>query len=243
MKVATNYVPLPFKNTPEALTFLIRFGPGVFHHSVFLLLLYLAERTLTYRKDADSTSYRQMTGGAVMRDGGAIRTGSGIQKTAAAEAAKALDALGIVRRVKGLGEGGKSGITRYRIDWQRLFEYVREKVGKLETRWEELVRQPNSGGSPAEQEPSAERTPISSPSGHTVVDGTAVDKQNKDRQKSPPLCPKCKDWGLLPTERGKRQSESFCDCSNGDEARTEWEANQRSKPTAESQYEAYGDYE
>ena len=32
------YVPTPFRNPTEALTFLVRFGPGVFEHSVFLFL-------------------------------------------------------------------------------------------------------------------------------------------------------------------------------------------------------------
>jgi len=68
------YVPPGYRDRITAVTKIIRWGPSCFTGPEFLILLWVAERTLTYGKQSDASSFSQMTDGIKsLRRGGPIR--------------------------------------------------------------------------------------------------------------------------------------------------------------------------
>jgi hypothetical protein len=109
------------------MTELIRWGPSLFGHAEFLLLLFYAERTLAYGKSADSASLAQINGGVFSRRKNLwIRGSAGISATAAKKANVALSERGVLIRRRALpGEARYQAArgneaTEYEINWPAL---------------------------------------------------------------------------------------------------------------------------
>ena len=82
-----------------ALLDIIRFGPAILGVPRTLVLLFIAERTVAYRKLADAPSLAQIVEGAYSKQGTAVqwvRMGCGLKHSAAAEATASLVAMGLL---------------------------------------------------------------------------------------------------------------------------------------------------
>jgi hypothetical protein len=106
------YCPSKYPNRISAVTDLIRWGPSTFSVAEFLMLVYYAERTLTYGKRADASSLSQITEGIFSyKKKEWIRGPAGLSRTAVKNANTTLSVKGrLVRRHAVFGE------TRYRPD-------------------------------------------------------------------------------------------------------------------------------
>jgi len=130
------YCPVEYETRISALTDLIRWGPSILSHAEFLVLLFLAERTLTYGKRADACSLAQFTNGIYSRRKGVwIRPGCGLSPTAVKNAVIALadrEILICQRALPGSarynpGKGNQA--TEYEINWTRLHSQFRMREG------------------------------------------------------------------------------------------------------------------
>lgn len=129
------YCPPEYKNRISASTELIRWGPSTFTHAEFLVLLYYAERTLTYGKQSDASSLSQITKGIFSRTKREwIRGPSGIGSTAVKKANKSLCEKGfLIRRHAVPGDvryqqGRGNQPTEYEINWTALHaEFTKRK--------------------------------------------------------------------------------------------------------------------
>jgi hypothetical protein len=71
-------------------------GAGVLSDPELRVLLYIIRRTYGFKKNADSISLSQITGGIVKRNGERLDHGAGVGKTAAVKAIKGLVEKGII---------------------------------------------------------------------------------------------------------------------------------------------------
>jgi hypothetical protein len=133
------YCPAEYISRIHAVTDLIRWGPSTFSHAEFLVLLFFAERTISYGKRADSTSLAQITVGIYSRRNGEwIRGGAGIRETAVKAATKALSQRGFLicrhalpGETRYRAERGNEP-TEYEINWTALFdEFAKRKRAPL----------------------------------------------------------------------------------------------------------------
>jgi hypothetical protein len=111
------FTPAGFKSRIEALTFLIQFGPGILPISEFLVLLFHAERSLTYGKKSDAASLSQMTNGIHRQGGGWIRGGAGVTKSTATAANLQLERRGLLKRTQRDSPRRGHGATEYEVRW------------------------------------------------------------------------------------------------------------------------------
>jgi predicted transcriptional regulator len=109
-------------------------------------MLYIAERTVTYRKDEDSTSLSQMTSG-IRADERLIRGDMGISLSQAKRESKRLLELGVLRKELRSRDGAKLP-TLYAIDWYELVRYAKQTLGELDQRWDSLPVQVEPGVGP-----------------------------------------------------------------------------------------------
>ena len=117
------------------MTDLLRWGPSIFTHAEFLLLLYYAERNLVYGKRSDTCSLNQITEGIFSRRKQEwIRGPSGIGSTAVKKANKSLSEKGfLIRRYAVPGDsryepGRGNQPTEYEINWTALHaEFTKRK--------------------------------------------------------------------------------------------------------------------
>jgi hypothetical protein len=124
------YCPPGFRSRILAMTELIRWGPSIVTHAELHMLLFYAERTLSYGKLSDASSWRQITNGIFSRKKREwIRGPSGLSGTAAKNASKSLAAKGFLVRRRAV-----PGTERYRPDrgneateWEINWAALREK--------------------------------------------------------------------------------------------------------------------
>ena len=121
------FVPNGFKTRIEALTCLVRFGPALLPNAEFLVLLFHAERALTYGKKCDAASLSQLTDGVRRKDGEWIRGGSGIEKSRAAAANAKLEEIGLLKRRQQETVRRGYQATEYEVQWGKLTEALKEQ--------------------------------------------------------------------------------------------------------------------
>src|ERR1035438_8444736 len=85
------FVPEGYETRYDAFMDLIRFGPSKLPTIEFLALLFIAERSLGYAKEADAPSLNQMSAGIQKRDGKWIRGHAGIGKVSCVKALSGLE--------------------------------------------------------------------------------------------------------------------------------------------------------
>jgi len=145
-----------------ALLDIIRFGPAVLGVPRTLVLLFIAERTVAYRKLADSPSLTQLVEGVYIKRGSAVnwvRRGCGLKRSSAAEAIASLVEVGLLRKQK-RSDAKKGNLpTRYEIRWDALRSYLTEKS---DTNVSPLVRSADKGSSKPLQT-RLSHTPLSAP--------------------------------------------------------------------------------
>jgi hypothetical protein len=126
------FTPEGFKTRIEALTSLIRFGPALLPAAEFLVLLFHAERALTYGKKSDAASLSQMTDGVRTKGGIWIRGGAGVNKSTAAAANAQLEARGLLKRTQKDSMRRGHGATEYEVRWANVAKLL-EKCGSGDT--------------------------------------------------------------------------------------------------------------
>jgi hypothetical protein len=132
---------LPFRNELEAFAFLLRYGPGLFpgkSKARFMCLMFVAERTLSYRKTRDACSFSQFSKGIRSQSGAWVRGSSGISKATCMAAIRQLEAAGLVTTER-TSSASSASPTVYAINWHCLLWAAKEKYGRLEKRWEDLL--------------------------------------------------------------------------------------------------------
>src|SRR6202167_221546 len=85
----------------ESLLDIIRFGPAILGVPRTLVLLFIAERTVAYRKLADAPSLTQIVEGVYRRQGTAVqwvRMGCGLKHSAAVQATASLVDMGLLEK-------------------------------------------------------------------------------------------------------------------------------------------------
>jgi hypothetical protein len=123
------FTPLPYKGTIDALKAVIRFGPEALPIPEFLMLLFHAERGLTFGKASDASSQAQQDRGVYQRKGQDvtfIRFGSGL-KTNAKRANRALESRGLLRRTLRASENSGNVATEYTVLWEAVHRLFAEK--------------------------------------------------------------------------------------------------------------------
>jgi hypothetical protein len=126
------FVPESFKTRIEALTSLIRFGPALLPNGEFLVLLFHAERSVTYGKKSDAASLSQITDGIRRIGGDWIRGGAGVTKSTAMAANTRLEERGLLKRTQKDSMRRGHGATEYEIRWLNLAKLL-EKCGSGNT--------------------------------------------------------------------------------------------------------------
>jgi ferredoxin len=121
------FIPPGYESRLFALMDVVRFGPALLPIPEFLALLFHAERVIPYNKPTDAASLAQMTEGIRKRDGTWIRGGSGNGRSTNAEANRALQAKGLLRRVRRSSRRGHEP-TEYTINWLAVKEYIAQKL-------------------------------------------------------------------------------------------------------------------
>jgi hypothetical protein len=160
---ASNRFEVPGYSGPmEALLDIIRFGPTILGVSRTLVLLFIAERTVAYRKLADAPSLAQIVEGVYCKQGTAVlwvRMGCGLKHSAAVEATASLVEMGLLeKRRRGDAKLGNLP-TQYEIRWDALHSYLIEKSG---ISMPPLIRSAEKGSSKPLQTALSE-TPLSAP--------------------------------------------------------------------------------
>ena len=122
---------VPSYNGPmESLLDIIRFGPTILGVPRTLVLLFIAERTVAYRKLADASSLAQIVEGVYRKQGAAvqwIRMGCGLKHSAAVQATASLVEMGLLEKRK-RGDAKRGNLpTQYEIRWNALQSYLIEK--------------------------------------------------------------------------------------------------------------------
>jgi len=121
----------------EALLDIIRYAPELLGLPRTAVLLFIAERTIGYRKLVDAPSLAQMVDGVHSRRGTAtrwIRHGCGLKQSAAKNASASLVALGLLEKRKRSDAKKGNLSTQYEIRWAALRAYFIEKSStKLST--------------------------------------------------------------------------------------------------------------
>ena len=114
----------------ESLLDIIRFGPAILGVPRTLVLLFVAERTVAYRKLADASSLAQIVEGVYRKQGAAvqwIRMGCGLKHSAAVQATASLVEMGLLEKRK-RGDAKRGNLpTQYEIRWDALHSYLIEK--------------------------------------------------------------------------------------------------------------------
>lgn len=129
------YCPPEYATRIKALTDLIRWGPSCFPNSEFQILLWVAERTLTYGKQSDSSSFAQMTDGIrSWRSGEPIRGGCGLGKTAITKAIKSLQAKGVLQVDTDSSTRKGNKPNRYTIAFDALRRLFDAKCAEVQNR-------------------------------------------------------------------------------------------------------------
>jgi hypothetical protein len=138
------FCPPGYASRIAAITELIRWGPSIFSHAEFLLMLYYAERTITYGKRADASSLQQITRGIFSRRKQQwIRGPAGVSATAVKKTNKLLAERGfLVRRPAVPGEeryrsAKGNEATEYEINWIELsaeIARVKSPLGRVVTK-------------------------------------------------------------------------------------------------------------
>jgi hypothetical protein len=122
---------IPGYNGPmAALLDIIRFGPAILGVPRTLVLLFIAERTVAYRKLADAPSLTQIVEGAYSKQGTAVqwvRMGCGLKHSAAVEATASLVEMGLLEKRKRSDAKRGNLPTQYEIRWDALQSYLIEK--------------------------------------------------------------------------------------------------------------------
>jgi hypothetical protein len=113
-----------------ALLEIIRFGPAVLGVPRTLVLLFIAERTIAYRKLVDAPSLAQIVDGVYSKQANAaqwVRRGCGLKHSAAAEATASLVEIGLLGKQKRSNAKKGNLPTQYEIRWDALHAYLVEK--------------------------------------------------------------------------------------------------------------------
>ena len=122
------FTPNGFKKRFEALTFLVQFGPGLLPIPEFLMLLYHAERALTYGKRADATSYDQMAHGVWSKKASRwIRGPAGVNKGTAAAANARLEKWSLLKRRQMDSARRGHQATEYEVQWEKFTELLKKQ--------------------------------------------------------------------------------------------------------------------
>jgi len=173
------FVPEGFKTRIEALTSLIRFGPGLLPNGEFLALLFHAERALTYGKKSDAASLSQITDGIRRKNGAWIRGGAGIGKSTAAAANAQLEGHGLLKRRQRVSARRGHQATEYEIRWGRFAELL-----KYQGSGDTLVRLMDKPLSNKRTSPcSAKRQALSDKRTHRGNSSSEEKKQRKGSQR------------------------------------------------------------
>jgi hypothetical protein len=114
------FVPGDYKSRLTAFMDVVRFGPVALPGAAFLALLFHVERSLPYGKASDTTSLGQMTNGIQRSDGSWVRAGSGLKKSAVAQANADLEKKGLLKRETRQSSRGGNRPTEYTVDWKAL---------------------------------------------------------------------------------------------------------------------------
>ena len=142
-----------------ALLDIIRNGPELLGLSRTAVLLFIAERTIAYRKFSDAPSLSQIVDGVYSRRGSTVewvRHGCGLRQSAAKEATASLVSLGLLEKLRRSNAKKGNLSTQYEIRWAALRAYFAEKSG---TKVPPLGRQ-TAKGSPKPLETSSSETPL-----------------------------------------------------------------------------------
>ena len=160
---ASNRFEVPSYSGPmESLLDIIRFGPTILGVPRTLVLLFIAERTVAYRKLADASSLAQIVEGVYRKQGAAvqwIRMGCGLKHSAAVQATASLVEMGLLEKRK-RGDAKRGNLpTQYEIRWDVLHSYL---IEKSDTYRPHLIRSAEKGSSKALPTALSE-TPLSAP--------------------------------------------------------------------------------
>jgi hypothetical protein len=152
---------IPGYNGPmAALLDIIRFGPAILGVPRTLVLLFIAECTVAYRKLADAPSLTQIVEGAYSKQGIAVqwvRMGCGLKHSAAVEATASLVEMGLLEKRKRSDAKRGNLPTQYEIRWDALQSYL---IEKSDIRRPPLIRSAEKGSSKPLQTALSE-TPLS----------------------------------------------------------------------------------
>lgn len=113
-----------------ALLDIIRYGPDLLGLPRTAILLFIAERTIPYRKLADAPSLAQMVDGVYVKHCDSIRwirLGCGLKQSAAKEATASLVAMGFLEKQKRSDVKKGNLPTQYEIRWPALHSYFVDK--------------------------------------------------------------------------------------------------------------------
>jgi DNA-binding MarR family transcriptional regulator len=113
-----------------ALLDIIRYGPDLLGLPRTAVLLFIAERTIPYRKLADAASLTQMVSGVYGKDGDSIhwiRLGCGLKQSTVKEAVVSLVAMGFLEKQKRSDTKRGNLPTQYAIRWEALRSYFVDK--------------------------------------------------------------------------------------------------------------------
>jgi hypothetical protein len=82
------------------------------------VLLYIVRRTFGFKKDADRISLTQICESIVTREGKVLDRGTGLSRTSASRAVRALESLGLIVVSRSQDEGGKHATNTYRLHFK-----------------------------------------------------------------------------------------------------------------------------
>ncbi len=140
-----------YSGVTAALIDIIRFGPELLGVPATLVLLFLAERTVAYRKLSDAVSLTQMVEGVYTKVGGSIRWtrhGCGLKLRAAVNATSFLVKNGLLEKQKRSNARKGNLPTQYAIRWDALHSYFIEKSA---TKLPPLVHHMHTGSPESKQ--------------------------------------------------------------------------------------------
>jgi hypothetical protein len=121
---------------------IIRLGPGALGPIRTAVLLFIAERTLAYKKLSDTPSINQMVNGIRSKAGNVVTTGCGFGRRQVCEATASLVFLGLLHKVKRSDPKKGNLPTEYSGKWDAVRAYLNENSGIKKT---PLVRQGYKG--------------------------------------------------------------------------------------------------
>jgi DNA-binding Lrp family transcriptional regulator len=80
------------------------------------VILYICRRTFGFKKESDTISISQMTGGIQKKDGDQLDRGTGLSKDSVARAVKGLEEKGVILRTRRRSEAKGDEPTTYRLN-------------------------------------------------------------------------------------------------------------------------------